>query len=107
MFSRKIVAQSGKIVVRNFSAQPFAGSLLPVDHVTDRVVKVVKTVKFAPPTVNPNTQFSDLEFDSLLRQDLNEKLAAEFCVKVPQEVAEGFTSVAAAVNYFSSHPKAR
>ncbi len=107
MFSRRIIAQSGRVAFRNFSAQPFAGSLLPVDHVTERVVNVVKSVKFAPPTVNESTNFADLEFDSLLRQDLNEKLAAEFCVKVPQEIAEGFTSVSAAVKYFSSHPKAR
>jgi len=89
------------------ASEVFQGAYLNRDVVTSRVINIVKTVD-ENPSVNANTYFvPDLGYDSLQRKVLNERLAGEFCVIVPKEVEDGFISVKAAVDYFSSHPKAR
>lgn len=96
------------VAKRQFSAVP-AGSYLSVEEVTTRVLDVAKSMKHCPTNVlSANSHFaSDLGFDSLLRMDLNKRLAAEFCVKIEPKLLDTFVSIDAAVNYFSTHPKAR
>ena len=66
------------------------------------------SIKNSPPEVHPSSLFaSDLKFDSLLRHSLNEKLANEFCVELPDDAPEIFVNIQSAVDYFSAHPKAR
>lgn len=95
------------VAKRTFSTIP-AGSYLPADVVTERVLNVVRSTKFCPANVNAKSHFvSDLGFDSALRRDLNKNLAEEFCVRVDAATRENWGSVDAAVKFFSSHPKAR
>jgi acyl carrier protein len=107
MFTTRLAIQSSRLAVRNLSSKPFVGAFLKEDEVTGRVLTVLKTVKFVPSTVNAETKFADLDFDSLLKKDLIAKLSAEFAVKIPDEVTDGFHSVPIVVKYFSTHPKAR
>lgn len=101
--SRKIVA----VHTKRSLAVP-AGSYLPADDVTNRVLNVVKSIKSTPRTISVESHFTvDLGFDSLLRKDVLSKLEEEFCVPVPAPTADSILSVHSAVKYFSSHPKAR
>eukprot|EP01039_Chlorochromonas_danica_P016184 gene16184-19116_t len=100
--------RSSSIVCRRMSTNVFPGAFLNPDSVSERVVNVVKTVKFTPRDIDLSHSFtSDYKFDSLLRQDLIAKLEQEFCVKVPSKVAQDLVTVRSVVDYFSTHPKAR
>ena len=101
-------ALSVKQVVRSskFSTAPDASFLASLD-VTERVLNVVRQIRSTPPTLSANDHFvADLQFDSLIRKNLNVKLMEEFCL-TPAKGHEGFLSVRDAVAYFSQHPKAR
>jgi acyl carrier protein len=82
-------------------------TFLPKAEVTDRVLKVVKSVRSAPPTVGADASFAALGFDSLVRKELWTKFEDEFCVEVPAKDAEAFVSVDGVSKYFAAHPKAR
>ena len=108
MMSTAVRSSSTLVGVRQFSRKVFPGAFLPVEQVQSRVFDVVKTVKFAPKNVTLSTQLTiENKFDSLLRQDLNQKLAAEFDVEVPAEATEKFTTVKNIVDFFATNPKAR
>lgn len=101
---------AGKTSVRRLSTKVnvFPGAFLNSDSVADRVVNVVKTVKFTPRDIDLAHSFTaDYKFDSLLKKDLLAKLEEEFCLKIPSEVAKDLVTVRAVVDYFSTHPKAR
>jgi acyl carrier protein len=105
MFSRLVFtgARSG---VRYLSSP--SAAFLPTAQVTDRVLNVVQSIKYAPEVVSVDADFAkDLEFDSIIVSDLVSKLGAEFCVNVTEKDASGMKSVKAAIDFFSSHPKAR
>lgn len=86
----------------------FQGAFLQRSEVEARVLKVLRSMPYVPPTVSPTSVFaSDLEFDSLHRKELVEKLSHEFCVLVPAEAGNGFVSVQTAVDFFAKHPKAK
>lgn len=86
----------------------FQGAFLDRQKVEQRVIAVVNSMPSAPPTVGPKSLFAaDLKFDSLHHRDLVEKFSEEFCVKIPEKVAHALISVDSAVDYFSTHPKAR
>lgn len=90
------------------SANVYPGAFLNADEVRERVFTTVKTVKFAPENLEDDHVLGrDLKFDSELRKSLQEKLEAEFCVKMPKEVTDNIASVRSIVDYFSTHPKAR
>ena len=85
-----------------------AASFLSSSDVGPRVMAVIKDYKYSPDVVNENVHFvKDLEFDSMLVQNLINKLGAEFCVDIPSKDAQNIDSASSAINYFSTHPKAR
>lgn len=102
---------STKYVAKQFStnsANVFPGAFLNADEVRERVFTTVKTVKFAPENLEEEHVLGrDLKFDSELRKSLQEKLEAEFCVKMPNEVTDNIASIRSIVDYFSTHAKAR
>jgi acyl carrier protein len=108
---RKLSASYTKICLKKLSssrAEIFAGSFLNAGDVAARVVNVVKSSKFSPHEVKLSDNFvENYGFDSLLRKDLNDKLSREFCVSVPENVADRFVTVQSVVDFFSTHPKAR
>lgn len=88
----------------------FPGAFLSRDNVTARVVDVIQSFNMTRPgAVNINTNFvTELGMDSLLRKELNAELAREFCVpQIPTEIEDSLVSVKDAVDFFSTHPKAR
>ena len=73
-----------------------------------RVFDVAFSVKEFPADAKSSDLFvADLKFDSFLRKELNDKLADEFCVVLPNEIQDNIINIDSAVNYFASHPKAR
>jgi acyl carrier protein len=109
MFRGIAAAQRAGFVTRRLSTgNSFPGAFLNPDGVVDRVVNVVKSVKFAPKNVELGHSFTaDYKFDSQLRHNLVAKLEEEFCVKIPSKTAPDLVTVRAVVDYFSTHPKAR
>lgn len=85
-----------------------AGSFLSKNEVTRRVLDVLRSVKSCPTDVSVEQNFaSDLKFDSMIRRDLNNKIADEFCVHVGAGESEKFVNGASVVSYITKHPKAR
>lgn len=84
-----------------------AGAFLPKAEVTDRVLRVVKSIRSVPPTLSADASFAGLGFDSLVRKELWAKFEDEFRVEIPAKDAETFVSVDGVAKYFSAHPKAR
>ena len=108
MFRIASSAQRSSIVARRMSTNTFPGAFLNPDSVSERVVNVVKSMKFTPKNVELSHSFTaDYKFDSLLRQTLVNKLEEEFCVKIPSKAAQDLVTVRSVVDYFSTHPKAR
>ena len=69
---------------------------------------MVLSLQYAPSAISPETLFvSELKFDSQVRRDLTQQLAGEFCVALPDATADSIINIQTAVDYFSSHPKAR
>lgn len=96
-------------VRRLFSTMPAAG-FLSKPEVLCRVLGVVSTFRSAPPTssISENAYFTtDLGFDTMMREELVEKLESEFTVPFPAGKAASYPSVSSVVDYFSSHPKAK
>jgi NADH dehydrogenase (ubiquinone) 1 alpha/beta subcomplex 1 len=106
----RVILQSGKVAkfsTTKSSSEIFSGAYLNRDLVTNRVIDVVKSMT-KNERVHADTYFSsDLGLDSMLRKELNEALAAEFCVNVPKEKVDNLVSVKSAVDFFATHPKAR
>lgn len=107
MFRRIVVS---KQLTKSFStaSDVYALSLLPKEEVTTRVLKTVRSVKFAPQNASEKSYLvADLGFDSFLRKDFVEKLSEEFAVPIPSEVASNIVSVKDAIEYIATLPKAR
>jgi acyl carrier protein len=98
-----------KLAVKTFSTNVSApaGSFLSKAEVTDRVLRVVKSIRSVPPTIGAEASFASLGLDSLVRKELWSKFEDEFCVEVPPKDADTFVSVEGVSKYFASHPKAR
>ena len=93
---------------RALSSLP-AQAYLKEDEVIDRVLKVVKTIRYCPPDVSVKSTYAkDLNFDMLLRKELAGKLSAEFCVPLAEKDTEKMLiSVESTVQYLIKHSKAR
>jgi acyl carrier protein len=82
------------------------------DDIFTRVQKIVKEQLEVPDTteVKPESNFAnDLSADSLDTVELVMALEEEFDIEIPDEAAEGITTVQACVDYISSQlaaPKA-
>mmetsp|Transcript_30920 Transcript_30920/g.52291 ORF Transcript_30920/g.52291 Transcript_30920/m.52291 type:complete len:117 (+) Transcript_30920:53-403(+) len=95
------------IVLARFSSVP-PGAFLPVEEVTDRVLSVVKSMPLCPETVTPDMGFgSDLGFDSMIRKELNDKIATEFCLTIGDDAKATFATPASVISFVSASPKAR
>ncbi|KAK8808428.1 hypothetical protein WA158_008329 [Blastocystis sp. Blastoise] len=92
--------------VRSFAA---AQSFLDKALVTDRMVSVVKGFDAVDAAkVTPKAHFTkDLGLDSLNVVELLLAVEEEFCVEIPDDVAEKIHSVDDAINFVSSHPQAK
>jgi acyl carrier protein len=74
-----------------FSTVP-AACYLPVSEVTTRVMDIVKSNRAVPASFTEDSHFvADLQFDSLVRQNLNVLLMDEFCITGKK--GEGFFSI--------------
>lgn len=112
MFTGRLLKQSafkvGRVAFSTASSAAPAGSFLDSQEVTRRVLSVVRSVRPCPENVSIDHNFAgDLQFDSMLRKGLNDSIAEEFCLHIPDAEREKFVSGAAVVNYISKHPKAR
>ncbi|CAM6092870.1 unnamed protein product [Calypogeia fissa] len=85
------------------------GTYLDKKVVTDRVLDVVKKLeKVDPAKVNPNAHFqNDLGLDSLDTVELVMALEEAFNIEVPDTEADKIYSVADAIEYVASHPRAK
>lgn len=94
MFTSRLFATS----VRSFST-------LPKAQVEQRVLNVVRNMKYGRASTTLQTNFTtDLKFDSLLKKDLINLLEKEFAVPVP---ADKITTVQSVVDFYAASPKAR
>jgi acyl carrier protein len=92
----------------NVSVEAPAGSFLPEELVSARVINVLRQIKACPEKVTLEQSFaSDLHFDSMLRRELNNKLSDEFCIPLTSAETEKFVNGASVVKFFTKHPKAR
>lgn len=112
MFAGRLLKQSavrvGRAAFSSAASEAPAGSFLDTKEVTRRVLSVVRSVRPCPENVTVDQNFAgDLQFDSMLRKGLNDSIAEEFCLHIPDAEREKFVSGAAVVNYISKHPKAR
>jgi acyl carrier protein len=100
---------AGSLLKRSFSVAIPKESYLNEGEVTARVINVITSIRSSPPCVHPNSYYvRDLNFDSMIRNELVGKLSNEFCVPISDDVADSITiSVAGTIKYFASHPKAR
>mmetsp|Transcript_28198 Transcript_28198/g.38794 ORF Transcript_28198/g.38794 Transcript_28198/m.38794 type:complete len:113 (+) Transcript_28198:39-377(+) len=106
----QLTRQSRRMVARfsTVSASVPTGSFLEKEEVVKRVLDVALSVKGFPDDAKTDSLFvADLKFDSFQRKELNDKLADEFCVVLPNEIHDHFINIDSAVKYFTSHPKAR
>ena len=105
MLGSRSVAKVGRVLSTRAFSVP--GTFLSAEHVSERVLSVLKSMKCVPPTVVANQPLSDLGFDSLLKKDFWTKLEDEFCVEIAEKDAAGFKSATDASAFISKHPKAR
>jgi acyl carrier protein len=69
---------------------------------------VLLSIKSFPDDATEDALFvADLNFDSEIRKQINEKLADEFCVPIPKSVTDSLINMNTAIKFFASHPKAR
>lgn len=109
------VARSVKLIVPRFyrsvtsaAIEAPAGSYLSADVVSSRVLDVMRSIKSCPHTVTLEQSFaSDLQFDSMIRRELNNRLSDEFCIHLNSADSEKFVNGNSVVGFFSKHPKAR
>ena len=81
-------------------------SYLPHSDVAQRVQTVVSN--FIPSTAHANDHFvAKLGLDRVAVSRIIQELSTEFCVNVSFLDANRITSMEAATDYFSHHPKAR
>lgn len=84
------------------------GSFLPLDECTSRVMQALKTVPAMPQEATAGQLFAaELGFDSLMRRELVQKAAAEFCLEIPAADADKFFNGEAIAAYVAASPKAR
>lgn len=58
-----------------------AACYLPVSDVTARVMSIVRSTRAVPESMTDDAHFvADLQFDSLIRQNVNVLLMDEFCI---------------------------
>ena len=89
------------------SAAP-AASFITVESATTRVMNVVRSIRSCPHSAQPDDIFAvDLGFDSMIRAELNQKIADEFCLNIPAVDSDGFASAATVAKYIAASPKAR
>src|SRR5690606_12636216 len=84
-------------------------TFLPVEHVMERVLSVVKSFpKVDAKKVTPKANFmTDLGLDSLDTVELVMMFEEEFVLTIPDDQAEKILTVEDAVNFISKHPQAR
>lgn len=81
---------------------------LPRDVVQTRVLDVVRTATKQSPYVSTSSHFTaDLKLDSLQRKELLTSIEQEFCIRIPPTLYDSISSVENAVDYISTHTKAR
>eukprot|EP01041_Mallomonas_annulata_P005297 gene5297-10591_t len=91
--------------LRRFSTRPSA-TYLSAAEVKTRVLDILQSFPSSPKVIGDNAHFvADLGFDSLLRRDVTSKLESEFCVSLSK--GANIVDVQSAIQYFSTHPKAR
>lgn len=84
------------------------GSYLPADVVQTRVLKVLKGIKYCPSDITLEHKFTaELEFDSGILKEIHDGLSNEFCIPLTEAERAKFIDGAAAVSFFTKHPKAR
>lgn len=94
-------------MIRRFSTLP-ARCFLPKDVVEGRVINVIKSIRLKPENVAGNSHFvATLQLDTLQRKELLFKLGDEFCVEIPASKVGAINCIPSAVEYFSTHSKAR
>ena len=91
-----------------FSTKP-SKCFLNKKVVTQRVHNVLTNLGASPnlDNIDYGHFVSNFQLDSLKRQELVLKLSEEFCVHTPTSDYTSLMSVDSAIDYFSSHPKAR
>lgn len=83
-------------------------SYLPPAEVLQRVTEALQSIKPCPTDINMESNFaSDLKFDSMIRKEINARVADEFCVHISSDVSDSFINGAAIVEYIAKHPQAR
>ena len=107
MLGRVLRSSQKQVSARFLSGSANSAAFLPAGEVSNRVLNVVKSVRFVADSVQSTANFNDLGFDSMTRKELWVKLEDEFCVEVSEADATDFLSVEDVTTYFSSHPKAR
>ena len=104
---RKTLGKHKMKTFRRFSTLP-ARCFLPKNVVESRVIDVIKSLRLKPENVPGNAHFvATLQFDTLQRKELLFKLGDEFCVEIPASKLGTINCVPSAVEYFSTHSKAR
>ena len=114
---RVITSVRSQVLPRTLKCQRFssfsAGDIptacfLPQDEVQARVINVIASIKSAPSNISNTCYFGpDLGFDSLIIKDLLNRLGEEFCVSIPAATGDKIIGVKDAIQFFSTHPKAR
>ncbi|PQQ09366.1 acyl carrier protein 2 mitochondrial [Prunus yedoensis var. nudiflora] len=94
---------------RRLFSEEVRGTFLDKSEVTDRVISVVKNFqKVDPSKVTPNAHFqNDLGLDSLDAVEIVMALEEEFGFEIPDNEADKINSIGLAVDFISSHPKAK
>ena len=80
---------------------------IPKQEVSERVVNVVVNMGISHAEISNGHFTANLQLDSLKRKELIGKLGEEFCVAIHPSTSSNLMSVESAIDYFSSHPKAR
>jgi acyl carrier protein len=92
---------------KKFSSVP-SGAYLPKTDVESRVLNVIKSMRSVPLTVSADDHVvGDLKFDTMLRDELTERLSEEFCVTISKSENEKFLYINDMIAYLSTHPNAR
>jgi NADH dehydrogenase (ubiquinone) 1 alpha/beta subcomplex 1 len=90
-------------------ARAFSVGFLPKEEVQTRIMTVVKNFQNVDPAkVTATSHFTnDLGLDSLDTVEVVMAFEDEFAVEIPDAEAEKIHTIAAAVDYISSHPQAK
>ncbi|CAA7388768.1 unnamed protein product [Spirodela intermedia] len=99
----------GLLHLRRGFSEEVRGTFLDKSEVADRVITVVKNFqKVDPAKVTPNAHFSDdLGLDSLDAVEVVMALEEEFGFEIPDSDADKINSINLAIDFISSHPRAK